>query len=615
MRQDRRDPPREPFVGVGFGLRWDHLDAVNEALAEGRFEAVPFFEIAPENYMRRGGYIPESLERIAEHVPLITHGLMMGLGGADAFDVDYFRELRRFVHRFETPWHSDHLCFSSFGGRVLHDLLPMPQTEAAARHVSRRVVEARERLEIPMCVENISYYMHLGNPELEETTFLATVLEEADCGLLLDVNNVYVNSQNHGFDPKAWLARIDLDRVMQLHVAGHELRADDGLIIDTHGAPVIDPVYDLLTWTIARTGPRAVILERDNDVPPLPDLLAEWRRVDAAYRRGLAAYQERHPTPAAVPDPRGSDPRPPRETPNLRRQAQTFARETAAQRVLETAVRAPDLDALQRAHEEGFAGLGVAPDDARALQRTDRRRIVIYRKLVRANFLEAIQNQLPRTKSRMGEDAFERYVARFCEDELPASPILRDVAYEFAIWACPHFTADAALPPFLGDLARYELFEFDVYTAVSEPPELAHTELLADAPIAFDGTVRVGTFGYAVHQLPDDPDDATVPAAGEVGVLGYRDRDGRYRQLSLTPLATAILERLLEGTPFAEAVREGCHARETTVDSTVIDGTSKVIADLAERGLVLGSAAHPRPPSPFARWLCRPRFVAPKAIR
>jgi hypothetical protein len=275
---------------VGVGLRWEFLDELLARIEQGDAPAVPFWEISPENYMRRGGYIPASLMRVAERFPIISHGLMMSVGGTDPFDHGYLSELSRLLRALRTPWHSDHLCFSGVDGRIVHDLLPMPQTEAAALHTAARIIEARERLEMPMCIENISFYLRLGEPELDEPAFIMRVLEEANCGLLLDVNNLYVNSVNHGFDAHAWLDAIDLGRVWQIHIAGHSWSDESELWIDTHGAAVIDPVYALLEDVIARTGPLPVLLERDNDVPPLDVLLAERARLEASYERGLARF-------------------------------------------------------------------------------------------------------------------------------------------------------------------------------------------------------------------------------------------------------------------------------------------------------------------------------------
>jgi uncharacterized protein (UPF0276 family) len=259
--------------------------------------ALPFFEISPENYMRRGGYIPEALEYVAEHVPLITHGLCMSIGGTDPFDVGYFKHLSEFLRRFSPPWHSDHLCYSGVDGRILHELLPLPRTEAAAVHAAARVREAADRLGMPMAIENITYYVEVGASEMSELELVSQTLERADCGLLLDVNNVYVNSLNHRFDAREWLEGVDLTRVVQLHVAGYERWVEDELLVDTHGADVCDPVLELLSWVVERTGPVPVVLERDNHVPPFDALVAERERVDQAYCRGLDRFEARGGAP------------------------------------------------------------------------------------------------------------------------------------------------------------------------------------------------------------------------------------------------------------------------------------------------------------------------------
>jgi uncharacterized protein len=291
---------RDPIEGVGLGLRWEFLDDVLEQLAiedggsPGPGEPRPglgpirFFEISPENYMRRGGHIPAALDRVRAAVPLLTHGLTLSVGGIDPFDDAYLSELDRFLDRIDPPFHSDHLCFCGVEGRMLHDLLPLPFTTAAAIHAASRLREVSARLGRPVAIENITYYLTPGEAPLTEVEFLTEVLERSDARLLLDVNNVYVNSRNHGFDALAWLSAIPLDRVVQIHVAGHEWMPEDEVILDSHGAPVGDPVFDLLAWVIERTGPLPVLLERDQNIPALGELVAEASRMNEAYERGLA---------------------------------------------------------------------------------------------------------------------------------------------------------------------------------------------------------------------------------------------------------------------------------------------------------------------------------------
>jgi uncharacterized protein (UPF0276 family) len=281
----------DDLSGVGLGLRWESLDEVLGA-DEATLERVRFFEVSPENYMRRGGYFPRALGQIAEKHRLVSHGLSMSLGGVDPFDDDYFAELRAFLERHGGAWHSDHLCFSSHGGAALHDLLPVPFTAETERRVAARVREASDRLGRRMAVENISYYAVLGAPEHDEPDWLAALLDRADCGLLLDVNNLDVNAENHGFDPIAWLERIPLERVVEIHVAGPEPHAS-GVLLDTHGAPVRPSALELLRWVVERTGPVPVLLERDNQVPPLAELVAELATIDEVYQAALTTRRAR----------------------------------------------------------------------------------------------------------------------------------------------------------------------------------------------------------------------------------------------------------------------------------------------------------------------------------
>ena len=286
--------PSHAPTGVGLGLRWEFLEEV----LEGAPIDVAFFEVSPENYMRRGGYYPAALETLKQRYAFLTHGLTLSLGAVDAPSPSYLAELETEVARLGAPWHSDHLCFSSAGPLVLHELLPLLLSRETITRVADRLRAVEDRLGVPMAVENISYYAHPGAPEMPETEFIAKVLEQSGCGLLLDVNNVYVNARNHGFDARQFILDLPLDRVVELHVAGHTpSKWDPELMIDTHGAPVCDPVLELLELTVSHTGPVAVLLERDNDIPELSELLAEVATLQNVYAAGLKRFEERHAGP------------------------------------------------------------------------------------------------------------------------------------------------------------------------------------------------------------------------------------------------------------------------------------------------------------------------------
>jgi hypothetical protein len=283
--------------GVGLGLRWEFLDELVTRAASGEALPIDFLEISPENYMGRGGRQTASLASLAPRFPLLTHGLTMSVGGVDPLDEGYLRELAAFVRDAGSPWHSDHLCFGAVDGRALHDLLPVPFKQASVARVADRIRHARDVLGVPLAIENVSYYWHPGRAEMDEAEFLARVCDAADCGLMLDVNNAYVNAVNFGFDVDAWMRTAPLERVVQIHVAGHEWYAVDehglgeprpphaagAMIVDTHGADVPDPVLSLLGRVLARTGPVPIVLERDQNVPDLDGLLAELSTI-----RGIA---------------------------------------------------------------------------------------------------------------------------------------------------------------------------------------------------------------------------------------------------------------------------------------------------------------------------------------
>ncbi len=261
-------------------MRWELAAELVECLPE-----IDFLEVSPENYIGRGGYHADAVEYLAHRYPLLTHGLSLSLGGTDPFDPVYLADLRDFIARYGSPWHSDHLSFGTSDGRALHDLLPIAFTRAGVRRLVSRIERARDAIGVPLAVENISFYLPPDPGEMPEAEFIAEVCDRADCGMLLDVNNLFVNATNFGFDPAAWLATVPLHRVVQIHVAGHEWfdenlapmapGAAGALIVDTHGADVPGSVFGLLADVLAKTGPVPIVLERDHRIPSLEALLAE----------------------------------------------------------------------------------------------------------------------------------------------------------------------------------------------------------------------------------------------------------------------------------------------------------------------------------------------------
>jgi hypothetical protein len=245
---------------------------------------VRWLEIHPENFLERGGLYRALLDRCRERWPIVTHGLTMGFGSATAPTRARLRELRDFLQGIDAPWHSDHLCFADVDGAFAHELLPVPFNDETLGVVCERVTAMRDEIERPVLIENTTYYATFDESDRDEVTFLREALERSDASMLLDVNNVYVNSRNHGFDAEAWLERVPFERVRQIHVAGHLVR-EDGLRIDTHGERVCDPVLELLESVLRRTGPVPVLLERDANFASFDELLDEVRALDAIYRR------------------------------------------------------------------------------------------------------------------------------------------------------------------------------------------------------------------------------------------------------------------------------------------------------------------------------------------
>lgn len=261
-------PDAFPYLGYGLGLRVEHYEAL---LADpGKVE---WLEVVSENYMVHGGLPLVWLDRFRERFPLVMHGVSLSIGSTDPLDEDYLARLAALARRIEPAWVSDHLCWTGVQGVNLHDLMPLPYTEEALDHVVSRVKRVQDTLKRRILLENVSSYVSFADSQLSEWEFLAEVAERSDCLILLDVNNVHVSAMNHGFSSMDYLRGIPVSRVQQFHLAGYE--QGEQLIIDTHDAPVSNAVWDLYVEAVRRFGRVSTMIERDDNFPPLAELMAE----------------------------------------------------------------------------------------------------------------------------------------------------------------------------------------------------------------------------------------------------------------------------------------------------------------------------------------------------
>ncbi|HYV89705.1 MAG TPA: DUF692 domain-containing protein [Candidatus Polarisedimenticolia bacterium] len=266
-----KDDIRYPALGFGLGLRTDHygdIFARHEAA-----QRVDWFEAISENFMVDGGQPLHFLGQIRRDYPLVLHGVSLSIGSADPVDQNYLKRLRAIADRFEPAWISDHLCWTGVHGVNMHDLLPLPYTGEALDHVARRIAQVQEVIGRRLVIENVSSYVEYRHSTMPEWEFLAAVAERADCLLLFDVNNVFVSAFNHEFDPLTYVDAIPARRVQQFHLAGHE--NNRRYIIDTHDHPIVDDVWALYRAALRRFGPVSTMVERDANIPPLAELVAE----------------------------------------------------------------------------------------------------------------------------------------------------------------------------------------------------------------------------------------------------------------------------------------------------------------------------------------------------
>ena len=280
-----------PVSGAGIGLRRSLLD---EFLAQESI-AVDFMEVAPENWIGLGGRFGKQFRTFTERYPFTLHGLSLSIGGPEPLDVGFVRQVKQFIKEHDIRCYSEHLSYCSDDGH-LYDLMPIPFTEEAVHYVSDRIKQVQDIIEQQLVIENVSYYAAPGK-EMDEISFIKAILDEADCKLLLDVNNIYVNSVNHRYDPSAFLRALPGERISYVHIAGHYNEAED-LIVDTHGADVIDPVWGLLEEAYELFGVLPTLLERDFNIPPFKKLMSEVSQIKEYQikHKQIAGSEQSHVT-------------------------------------------------------------------------------------------------------------------------------------------------------------------------------------------------------------------------------------------------------------------------------------------------------------------------------
>ena len=515
--------------GAGLGLRRAFMRELASA-GESALSRIDFLEIAPENWIDVGGRSGRGLREFTERFPFVCHGLSLSLGGPAPLDIDFLRAVKVFLDTHRIRFYSEHLSACSDHGH-LYDLMPIPFTAEAVNYVAERIRRVQDVLERRIGIENVSCYATPG-AEMTELEFINAVLQEADCLLLLDVNNIYVNSVNFGYDPSAFLRGLHGDRAAYIHVAGHRSEAED-LRVDTHGAAVIDPVWRLLDEAYALHGTLPTLLERDFNLPPLPALLDEVDAVRAAQQR-CTDVPERVPAkqeaehPAHSPKTHGAIDARPRSTHDF----QHVQREFAAY------IRNPERNRLP---------VGV-----------EARRANLYVRLFYNN-IESFLARTFRTMRRIVDDAAWHAVVRgFVDNHRAESPYFSHIPEEFLAYLTTLPTPSAApegsaeqWPPFALELCHYEWVKSALALAPDADLPKDDKAIEADDHLALSPLAWPLRYAFPVRRLGPDFQPATAPAQA-THLIAYRDRRHDVRFMS----SNAATVRLLELLGERESARE-----------------------------------------------------------
>ena len=519
-------PPMFPRLGSGVGLRAKHYAEVLGDPELARRSA--WFEVISENFMIDGGKPLDILDQVRETHPIVLHGVSLSIGSADPLNENYLKRLRTLADRMKPQMVSDHLCWGSIDGKYAHDLLPLPYSDDEVARIADRIKHVQDVLGRRFMIENVSSYLTWRHSTMPEWEFLSALADRADCGILLDINNIYVSSKNHRFDPVDYLKGVPAHRVGQFHLAGH---SDHGAyLLDTHDGPVIDPVWALYAKAVELIGPASCLIEWDDKLPDFPRLVEEAEKAKTFSEKADARSREaldRARTPGA------SAPISARET------QQVFWNLITAPEGATTARLAPRIDEL------------IVGDDLPAATRID-----VYANMYFARLHDALMEDYPALEKSIGHARFHNLVTDYLLVHPSSNPSLRHLGAALPGFIRTHAVAGEC--PWAADLAALEWARVDAFDAANGTPiETARLgEIPADkwAGIGFDvhPSARVVRAAWRVAPVWKAVDEDAEPAPPEAGETAYRvwREEHTVFHVSMSPTEAECFEALLAGNSF-----------------------------------------------------------------
>lgn len=535
------------FIGFGMGLRSSHFSCFEHALPA----QIDWFEALSENYLFTYGRPRRILNLIASERPVVLHGVGLSIGGSDPLDNNYLNALGALAAQINPAWISDHLCWTGTEGRQLHDLMPVPYTQAALQHITDRIRQVQDRLGRPLILENPSSYYEYAHSTIPEAEFLAQLAEQADCGLLLDVNNVYVSCQNHGLDPDLYLRTLPADRIVQIHLAGYSEKP--GYLLDTHGAAVYEPVWELYRQAIRHLGPVSTLIEWDTAIPELEVVTAE---VDKARR--IADEAEKHasspPHATAVPPP---------SLLHANKDTRASASPDEAGPPLSELYRL-----IQRATLSAQGDESATPHIRQSGLLSPAERLSIYRDGYEVRMLEAVESEYPATGHLLGPDLLRALIRAYVAATPSRHVNLGRYVWPFADFLAAHTGLRAQ--PHLPHTQAIEMAQFERMIGMAyetpDAPTLTPERFAALPPEIFLTTrftlqpsLALATFTHDPGPYHDAVRAGTPPAqpptAETTHLLVLRHKDEIWR-IKLEEGEYLLLHALQKGATPAEALDE-----------------------------------------------------------